>query len=205
MILVVRGAPALGAGLLFGDTAPFDALVGRARVFDGIWPALAGTLALVALACLVALPIGVASGIYLAEIAPRRRRALLDLGVDMLAGVPSVVMGLFGFGLILLMRRTFAPGASTGLLLSALCIALLVLPYLIRTTQTALEALPESLRLVGPGLGFTRWQSLRYGVAAGRGARHPGRRHAHRRSGRGGQPPSSCSPARSGTPGCRLV
>ncbi len=171
VVLVTRGAPAVGPGLLFGDTAPGDAVLGRAPVFDGIWPALMGTLALVALACLVAVPIGVASGIYLAEIAPRRRRALLDIGVDMLAGVPSVVMGLFGFGLILLMRRTLAPSATTGLWLSALCIALLVLPYLIRTTQTALDALPESLRLVGPGLGFTRWQNLRHVLlpAAGRG------------------------------------
>lgn len=171
VILITRGAPALSHGLFFGDTPVVDALLGRAPVFDGIWPALAGTLTLVALACLVAVPIGVASGIYLAEFAPPRRRALFHLGVDMLAGVPSVVMGLFGFGLILLMRRTLAPDATTGLGLSALCIALLVLPYLIRTTQTALEALPESLRIVGPGLGFTRWQSLRWVLlpAAGRG------------------------------------
>ncbi len=169
--LIAHGAPAWGPGLLFGDTAPSDAILGRAPVFDGLWPALMGTLALVALASLVAVPIGVASGIYLAEMAPRRRRALFDLGVDMLAGVPSVVMGLFGFGLILLMRRTLAPDATTGLWLSALCIALLVLPYLIRTTQTALDALPETLRLVGPGLGFTRWQNLRHVLlpAAGRG------------------------------------
>ncbi len=171
VVLITRGAPALGSGLFFGDTAPWDAMLGRAPVFDGLWPALVGTLVLVALACLIAVPIGVASGIYLAEIAPRRRRTLFDLGVDMLAGVPSVVMGLFGFGLILLMRRTLAPDATTGLWLSALCIALLVLPYLIRTTQTALDALPESLRLVGPGLGFTRWQNLRHVLlpAASRG------------------------------------
>lgn len=161
-LVVVRGGPTLGSSLFFGDTPALDALLGRARVFDGIWPAVAGTLALVALSSLIAIPLGVASGIYLSEYARPRARRLLDLGIDMLAGVPSVVMGLFGFALILLLRRTLAPNATTGLALAAACIGLLVLPYMIRTTQVALGALPEDLRLVGPALGLTRWQAIRH-------------------------------------------
>lgn len=170
-LLVVRGGPTLGTALFFGDTPVVDALLGRARVFDGIWPALAGTLALVALSSFVAIPLGIASGIYLSEYAGPRVRRLLDLGIDMLAGVPSVVMGLFGFGLIVLLRRTVAPGATTGLALAAGCIGLLVLPYMIRTTQVALGGLPEDLRLVGPALGLTRWQAIRHVLlpAASRG------------------------------------
>lgn len=170
-VLVARGGPTLGPDLVFGDAPPFEALLGRVRVFDGIWPAMVGTLALVLLAGVLAIPLGIASGVYLAHYAGRRPRRLLDVGVDMLAGVPSVVMGLFGFAMILLLRRTLAPDARTGLLLSAACLALLILPYLIRTTQTSLQALPDHLRWVGPSLGFTRWQSLTHVLlpAASRG------------------------------------
>lgn len=171
VLLVQRGGPTLGTELFFGDTPAWDALTGRARVFDGIWPAMAGTLALVGLSSLLAIPLGLASGIYLSEYAGPRVRRLLDLGVDMLAGVPSVVMGLFGFALILLLRRTLAPDAATGLLLASACIALLVLPYVVRTTHIALAGLPDDLRLVGPALGFTHWQTIRHVLlpAASRG------------------------------------
>lgn len=161
-VLVQRGGPVLGPSFLFGDTPAWEALTGRAPVFGGIWPAVAGTLALVGLATAFAVPIGVASGIYLSEYAPPRTRRVFDLGVDMLSGVPSIVMGLFGFALILFLRRTVAPHAQTCLLLSGLCIGLLVLPYLIRTTQSALQGVPENVRLVGPSLGFTRWQGIRF-------------------------------------------
>jgi phosphate transport system permease protein len=70
-------------------------------------------------------------------------------------------MGLFGFALILLLRKTIAPGANTCLLLSALCLALLVLPYLISTTRLAIESLPPGLRLTGASLGLSRWQIVR--------------------------------------------
>jgi len=170
-VVVVRGAGALGPRLLFGDAPVWHALTGRTPVLDGIWPAIVGTLALVALSSLIALGLGIATGIHLAEYAPRRVRDGLNLVFDVLAGVPSVVMGLFGFSMILLLRRTIAPDAGTGLLLSACCIALLVLPYLIRTTQIALVSLPSEIRLLGPSLGLTRVQNLRHVLlpSAGRG------------------------------------
>lgn len=161
-LLVSRGGPTLGPSLLFGDAPAIDALLGRVRVFDGIWPAVVGTLALVGLSSLLAIPLGLASGIYMSEYAGPRLRRLLDNGVDVLAGIPSVVMGLFGFALILLLRRTIAPEATTGLILAAACIALLILPYVIRTTGIALAGLPVELRMVGPTLGLTRWQTIRH-------------------------------------------
>ena len=153
--LVWRAWPALSVALFFGDTPPLEALFAGAPVFDGIWPACLGTLALVLLACALAVPLGVASGIYLAEYAHGRVRAALALAVDVLAGVPSIVMGLFGFALVLLLRRSVAPQANTGLLLSASCLALLVLPYVISATRLALEGLPAQLRLTGASLGLT--------------------------------------------------
>lgn len=158
--LLWRGAATLGTTLFFGDTPPLDALLRGAPVFDGLWPACLGTLYLVALACALAIPLGVASGVHLAEFATGRAARLASACVDLLAGVPSILMGLFGFALILLLRRTLWPQANTCLLLSALCLALLVLPYVISTTRTCLEALPSELRLTSASLGLTRWQTV---------------------------------------------
>ncbi len=155
--LVWRAWPAWSLSLFFGDTPPLAALAG-APVFDGLWPACLGTLALVALATGLAVPLGVASGIHLAEYAGGRGKAMLSFCVDLLAGIPSIVMGLFGFAMILLLRKTFAPTANTGLLLSALCLAILVLPYVISTTRLSIEGLPLELRLTGAGLGLSRDQ-----------------------------------------------
>lgn len=156
--LLWRGLPGWSQGLFFGDTAPLDALLEGAPVFDGLWPACLGTLALVALAAGIAIPIGVASGVYLAEYASGRSRQVFSFCVDLLAGIPSILTGLFGFALILLLRKTVAPAANTGLLLSALCLAVLVLPYLISSTRLSIEGLPHELRLTGASLGLTHGQ-----------------------------------------------
>lgn len=159
--LLLRGLPTLGPALFFGDTPPLDALIRSAPVFDGLWPACLGTLWLVGLAALLAVPVGIAGGIHLAEFATGRAARLASFCVDLLAGVPSILMGLFGFALILLLRRTFWPSANTCLLLSALCLALLVLPYLVSTTRAALAGLPRDLRLTCAALGLSRWQAVR--------------------------------------------
>lgn len=158
--LLVRGVGALGPGTLFGEAAWWPALWGQEPVFDGLWPALAGTLTLVLAASALAIPLGIAGGIHLAEYAGGWWRALIGGAVDLLAGVPSIIMGLFGFGLILFLRRFLFPDANTCLGLAAVCLAMLVLPYLIRTTETALLALPERYRLLGPSLGLSHAQSI---------------------------------------------
>ncbi len=158
--VAARGGAALGPSLLFGDTPWWAAVTGARPVFDGIWPSLVGTLLLVVGASVMAVPVGVLAGVHLADAAPSRTRDALRWSVDLLAGVPSIIMGLFGFGMILLLRRTIAPGANTSLLLAMVCLAALVLPYLVRATEAALEGLPESLRLAGPALGLSHGQSL---------------------------------------------
>jgi phosphate transport system permease protein len=155
-----RGFAGIDLQLFFGETYWLDAVRRGAPVFGGIWPALLGTFYLVFLSSLLALPVGIASGVYMAEYAPGRVRSWLGFAVDLLAGTPSIVMGLFGFALILLLRKTFLPQAGTCLFLASLCIALLVLPYVIRTTQTALEAIPQHLRLLGPACGLSRLQTV---------------------------------------------
>ncbi|MDL2284263.1 ABC transporter permease subunit [Oxalobacter sp. OttesenSCG-928-P03] len=158
VFLLKKSASGWSTALFFGDTPAFDALFRGAPVFDGLWPACVGTLALVLLSMVIAIPAGVATGIYLAEYTQGRFRECLSFCVDVLAGMPSILVGLFGFALILFLRRTFAPDANTGLLLSALCLAMLVLPYLISTTRLSVAGLPVQLRLTGASLGLSHGQ-----------------------------------------------
>ncbi len=160
--LISRGLPTFGKELFFGDIPVWQAISGQARVWDALWPACLGTLLLVLLAALMAVPLGIASGIYLACFASTPFKRILSLSVELLAGTPSIVMGLFGFALILFLRNTFLPDANTCLLLAAICLALLILPYLIFTTQAALESLSEDYRLIGPSLGLNQLQTLFY-------------------------------------------
>ena len=160
--LCLKGIPALSVSLIFGDTNPIDAIFHQAPVFDGIWPACVGTFSLVALSCILSIPTGVLTGIYLNEFAPERIKTTLTFLTDLLAGIPSIIMGLFGFALILLLRSSILPQANTGLWLSAACIAILILPYCISATATALSSVPVELRLMGPALGFSPLQSTLY-------------------------------------------
>lgn len=160
--LISRGLPTFGKELFFGDLPVWQAISGQVRVWDALWSACVGTLLLVLLAALMAVPLGIASGIYLACFASTPFKRLLSLSVELLAGTPSIVMGLFGFALILFLRNTFLPDANTCLLLAAICLALLILPYLIFTTQAALESLSTDYRLIGPSLGLNQLQTLFY-------------------------------------------
>ncbi len=162
---------ALGLSLFFGDTDPMAAILHFAPVWDGIWPACVGTLCIVALAGLTAVPVGILCGVYLSEFAGGWPRRALSFCVDILAGAPSILMGLFGFALILFLRHTLVPQANMCLLLSGVCMGLLVLPYMITATASTLTALPGELRLLGPSLGLTRLQAIRHILlpSAGRG------------------------------------
>ena len=155
-----RALPVLGPELLFGSTPPLDAVLGRAPVWDGLWPACVGTFWLVELTMALALFPGVGCGVYLAEFASPRQKRVLGAAVDVLAGMPSIVMGLFGFMLILLLRRTVLPEANTSLLLAACCLSLLVLPVLAASAREALSAVPPSLKLAAAARGFSHAQAV---------------------------------------------
>lgn len=159
--LALRGAPAVGWQLFFGDTPPLDAILGRLPVWDGLWPAAAGTLCLLGLTMLLAVVPGISCGIYLTYFASNTIKRWLRLAIDLLSGVPSIVMGLFGFVLILALRQ-LGLNATTCLFLSAFCLAILVLPPLAVTASSAFENLPDSLLLTGEALGMTRWQIVRH-------------------------------------------
>ncbi|MBN1141977.1 MAG: ABC transporter permease subunit [Deltaproteobacteria bacterium] len=162
VFLLRRGLPAFNMALFFGDTPPLDALLLIKPVFDGLFPALFGTLALVLVAVCCAVPVGLATGIYLAEYAAVAPKRVLNLLFDLLAGIPSIVVGLAGFALAVVLHRTFSGGIGPCLLLSALALAFLVLPYLIRATQNALEAVDPVTRRTALALGASKVQNIFY-------------------------------------------
>ena len=121
----------------------------------GILAALAGSLFVISLTGLIAIPIGIGAAIYLEEYGGRGRLSrLIEINIANLAGVPSIIYGLLGLGLfvrIMGMNRSVLAGAST--------LALLALPVIILATREALRAVPKSLREASYALGATRWQT----------------------------------------------
>lgn len=123
----------------------------------GIKAAIFGTLWLIGLTAGLAIPLGVATAIYLEEYAVRGRLSrLIEINISNLAGVPSIVYGILG--LVIFVR---ALGLERSLIAGALTMSLLVLPVVITASREAIRAVPPSLRLAAYGLGATRWQVIR--------------------------------------------
>lgn len=123
----------------------------------GILPAVVGSLYLIILTALIALPLGVGAAIYLEEYAKKGRLAsLIEINIANLAGVPSIIYGLLGLGVFV---RVLGLGRS--LLAGALTMALLVLPIVVMVTREALRTVPGHLREAAWGLGATRLQIVR--------------------------------------------
>ncbi|HEY8550792.1 MAG TPA: phosphate ABC transporter permease PstA [Vicinamibacterales bacterium] len=122
----------------------------------GLLPALVGSLALIALTAVMALPVGVAAAIHLEEYGTQSRWSrLIEINIANLAGVPSIIYGLLGLGLFV---RTIGLGRS--LIAGAATLALLVLPVVILTTREALRTVPQSIRESSYALGATKWQTI---------------------------------------------
>lgn len=159
-----NGAPNLS--LEFLSRAPADGMRG-----GGIFPAIFGTFALVVLMTLAVVPMGVLTSIYLIEYSkPGSRFAkMVNVAVNNLAGVPSIVFGLFGLGFFVRFvgsgidevvfggRLVFGQPA---ILWAALTLALLTLPVVIVTTNEALRAVPVNAREASLALGATKWQTV---------------------------------------------
>ncbi|HEY6879630.1 MAG TPA: phosphate ABC transporter permease PstA [Polyangiales bacterium] len=129
----------------------------RRAAAAGILPAAVGTLYLILLTALIALPIGVGAAVYLEEYGKRSKLAnLIEINIANLAGVPSIIYGLLGLGLFvraLGMGRSLLAGAST--------LALLVLPVVVVSTREALRTVPMATREACLALGATRWQTIK--------------------------------------------
>lgn len=134
----------------------FTSFPGRDPEEAGILSAWVGTSLVMLVTLVAAIPLGVASGIYLEEYAPKNwLSALIEVNVTNLAGVPSIIYGLLALGL-------FAEQLKLGesILTAGLTLALLVLPVVIVTTRESLRAIPNSIREAAYALGTTKWQMI---------------------------------------------
>ena len=148
--LVVKGAPAISWEFLF--TAPRDNMTA-----GGIFPCAVGTIWLVVVALLASVPVGVAAALYLSEYAPDNLLTrTINLAIINLAGVPSIVHALFGFGAFVLF---FGMGQS--ILAASLTLAVMTLPVVIVATRESLQAVPQAFREACWNMGATRWQTIR--------------------------------------------
>lgn len=122
----------------------------------GIFPVIMGTLYLVIGTIIVSLPIGVLSAIYLNEYAPRNRfTRIIRLSIINMAGVPSVVFGLFGLAFFVIFLKF-----GKSILAGSLTLAFLILPVIITATEEALKAVPDTYRFASMALGANKWQTI---------------------------------------------
>lgn len=153
MILIQRGLPAISWQFL----TQMPRMGMRA---GGIFPAIMGTLCLVFGAISVALPLGVLTAIYLVEYAKKNWwTRMIEIAIVNLAGIPSVVYGLFGLGLFVIFFRF-----GSSIIAGSLTLAIMELPVIITASKEALTSVPRSFREASLALGVSRWQTIRYVV-----------------------------------------
>jgi phosphate transport system permease protein len=147
--IFVKGISAISVEFLTGF--PSDGM--RA---GGIYPAIIGTLYLTIGTAIFSVPLGIAAAVYLSEYASNNRwTRLIRLAIINLAGIPSVVYGLFGLGLFVLFLQF-----GTSILAASLTLSIMTLPVVISTAEEALRAVPQAFRTVSISLGATRWQTI---------------------------------------------
>lgn len=123
----------------------------------GILPAIVGTFYLTLGTAVFSVPLGIGAAIYLAEYAKETKwTRAIRIAITNLAGIPSVVYGLFGLGIFVIFLKF-----GTSILAASLTLSIMTLPVIISTSEEALRAVPNSFRVVSTSLGATRWQTIR--------------------------------------------
>jgi phosphate transport system permease protein len=148
--IVIQGLPAISLEFLTGF--PHSGMRE-----GGIIPAIVGTFYLTLGTAIFAVPLGIGAAIYLSEYAPENRLTqIIRIAIINLAGIPSVVYGLFGLGLFVIFLKF-----GTSILAGSLTLSIMTLPVIISTAEEALRSVPQSFRVVSISLGATRWQTIR--------------------------------------------
>jgi len=145
--VVRKGAPSLSWHFLTSKPNLFGGPGG------GISNAIVGTGIIVGLATVIALPVGVLTAIYLTEFARRRVAALIQLVIDVMAGLPTIVVGVFVYGLLVVGHQQSGYAGAVGL-------AIVMLPLIARAAQEVLLLVPSSLREASLALGVSRWRTV---------------------------------------------
>jgi phosphate transport system permease protein len=155
LVIVVYSVAKRGAGAIsidFLTKTPSPSLLIGDTSESGIANAIVGTAIIIGLAVLMALPVGVLAAIYLNEFAPRRVANVLTLALDVLNGVPAIVLGIFVFVFLVV-------GEGQAAWKGSLALAILMLPLVARSTQEVLALVPESLREASLALGAAKWRT----------------------------------------------
>jgi phosphate transport system permease protein len=145
---LVQGASSLNIDFLTHAAKPMGETGGGMR--DEIF----GTLILVALGTLISLPVGLMAGIFVAEFAGRKMATVIQFTADILAGVPSIVVGVFAYALLV------KPMHSYSALSAGVALAVIMIPIVARTAQEAMRLVPNSMREAALALGITRWRAV---------------------------------------------
>ncbi len=145
---LAHGISALNLDLLTGAAKPVG------EVGGGMRNEIIGTFILVLLGSILALPVGLMAGIFLAEFASPKVAAAVQFAADILAGVPSIVVGVFAYAIVV------RPMHSYSALSAGVALAIIMIPVVARTAEEALRLVPNSMREAALALGITRWRSI---------------------------------------------
>src|SRR5439155_26756468 len=153
LVLVVAAVVSRGHGALTKDFFTKGPAVGFLETGGGIANSIVGTIVIVSCAAAFSLPLGILIAIYTTEFAPREIRRFVGFVLDVLNGLPSIVIGIFIFGLLVLGHTQSATAAGVAL-------AIIMLPLVARSAQEVLALVPESLREASFALGVSRWRTV---------------------------------------------
>jgi phosphate transport system permease protein len=125
-----------------------------------IFSFIVGSIFVTGLALVIAVPTGLAVGIYLAELSKKRTSTVIRSAIELLAGIPSVIYGLFGIAIISTLSRAVFGGTGYGLGSAAIVLAIMTLPTIVNVTEVSLRAVPRELKEGSLALGATEWQTI---------------------------------------------
>lgn len=147
--IIIKGVPALSLDFIFKEPS-------KGGAEGGIFPAIIGTLLLVSGTIIIALPLGILTAIFLNEYAKQNHiTQIIRMAIITLAGIPSIVFGLFGLGLFVIFL-----GFGASILSGSLTLACLILPTIIVSSEEALKSIPSYMREGSLALGATKWQTI---------------------------------------------
>lgn len=142
----------------------------------GIWPFIVGSVYVTLMALIIAVPVGLAVGIFMSEYAKGKVAEFLRSVIELLAGIPSVIYGLFGYIAIApLIRRFSSSNSGLGILTAGIVLAIMVLPTIINITEVSIRAVTKEMKEGSMGVGASHWQTIvrillpgaRSGIVAG--------------------------------------
>jgi phosphate transport system permease protein len=167
-VLIIESIPffqSVALGEFFGDTRWTPQFANK---HFGIWALLSGTVLVTVISAVVALPIGLASAIFISEYASEMVRKVLKPGLELLAGVPTVVYGYFALTFVTPLLQTFIPGLGVYNALSGgIVVGIMIIPMVASLSEDALQAVPDSLGAAAYALGATKFETvLRVNVPA---------------------------------------